>query len=64
MTPATAGVSERAEGDDARHGGRSIVVCELFDEFDDDAVERSHGLIEVEVVVVVAVDAVGDGFKG
>lgn len=35
----------------------------MFDEFDDDAVERSHGLIEVEVVVVVAVDAIGDGFK-
>ena len=63
LTPATAGVSERSEGDEARHGGRSIVVCELFDEFDDDAVERGHGLIEVEVVVVIAVDAVGDGFK-
>ena len=35
----------------------------MFDEFDDDAVERGHGLFEVEVVVVIAVDAVRDGFK-
>lgn len=31
---------------------------ELFNKSDDDAVERSHRLIEVEIVIVVSVDAI------